>query len=184
MNANRFSLLLLITCLGGAVPRAAGQTGRIAHLSHSGSAATLLSAVAGDNFGLPENRSEFRLDSLVCLNDSMAISYGRSRFVSFQASDAELKKAPWHPNTRQIQYYSGQYQPQRWQEAVQALQQQQPQAKQIGFDKQLKMRGRKKSSSRSQAFPLRPFQYSFWREAAGVVGLGAVGWLLSRKRTA
>lgn len=176
--------ILIGSCLVGSLLGAqtiAAQTGRIAHFSHGGSTAAL--AVA-DNFGLPENRSEYNMDSLVYLNDSMAISYGRYRAVSFRASDAELKKAPWSLSTRQLQYYSGQYQPQRWQEAVQALQQQQPRVKQVGFDKQLKIRGRKKSSSRSQAFPLRPFQYSFWRSAAGVAGLGAVGWLLGRKRAA
>ena len=104
--------------------------------------------------------------------------------MPWRASDAELKKAPWQPNNDQVQYYSGQYQPQRWQEALNDLRQRHPRAKLVGFDKQPKKPGRKKSTSQGQAFPKRPFQYSLWRGLTGVVGLGAVGWLLGRKRTA
>jgi len=162
---------------------AAAQTGRIAHRSHGGSPATL---AAADNFGLPEDRSELIIDSLVCLNDSMAMSYGRYRSVRWGAGDAELRKKPWQSYNNSVQYFSGRYELQKWQEAVQALQQEQPKARLLGFDKQLKTRGRKqrKSASQSQVLPTRPFQYSFWRGAAGVAGLGAVGWLLGRKRAA
>lgn len=183
MKNQLFEPLVVAFVLSVALP-AAAQTGRIAHFSHGGSAATLPAGVAGDNFGLPTRKTEYATDSLVCLNDSMAVSYGRYRSVPWRASDAELKNAPWQPYNNPIQYYSGQYQLQKWQEAVRALQQQQQQAKQIGFDKQLKTRSRRKSSSRSQVLPRRPFQYSFWREAAGVASLGVVGWLLGRKRTA
>jgi hypothetical protein len=165
---------------------AAAQTGRIAHLSHGGSPATLAAAVAADNFGIPTTRSEHAADSLVCLNDSMAMSYGRYRSVPYHASEAELQKASWRPSSYQMQYYSGRYEPQKWQEAVQYLQQRNKEARLVGFDKQLKTRGRKqrKSASQSQSFPKRPFQYSLWRAAVGVAGLGAVSWLLGRKRPA
>ena len=163
---------------------AAAQTGRIAHLSHGGSVATLASAEATDNFGLPPMRSEEMTDSLVCLNDSMAFSYGRYRSVRWQAGEEALKKAAWQPTSEQVQYYSGPYQLQRWEEAVQDLRRQYPEAKLLKFEKQSKKQGRKKSTSQSQAFPKRPFQYSFWRGVAGVAGLGAVGWLLGRKRAA
>jgi hypothetical protein len=142
--------------------------------------------VAADNFGLPSSRSEGVTDSLVCLNDSMALSYGRYRAVRWQAGEEALRKAAWQPTTEHVQYYAGAYHPQRWQEALQDLRRQNPQAKLIGFDKQLKKRRSKKaaSQSQSQALPKRPFQYSFWRGVAGVAGLGAVGWLLGRQRAA
>jgi hypothetical protein len=176
----------LLPCLAvalGAARLAAAQTGRIAHFSHGGSLATLEASVAADNFGLPTTRDEYVTDSLVYLNDSIATRYGRHRSARWGASDAELQKKPWQSYNEPIQYYLGRYEPQKWQEAVQSLQQREkPQAKLIGFDKQLKKLGRKKSTSQSQVFPKRPFQYSFWRGVAGVAGLGAVGWLLGRKR--
>ncbi len=175
------SCLTLLTLLAAS---ATAQTGRIAHLSHSGSAATLGRAVAADNFGLPPNRHEAVVDSLVYLSDSVAIRYARYRSVSRWASDAELEKAPWHSDSRQLQYYSGAYHPQRWEEAVQDLRQQYPQAKLLKFEKQVKKQGRRKSTSQNQAFPKRPFQYSFWRGLGAVAGLGAVGWLLGRQRAA
>ena len=182
MKNQLFMRLVVAFVLSMALP-AAAQTGRIAHFSHGGSVATLAMNAAGDNFGIPHSRGEHAVDSLVCLNDSLAMSYGRYRSVPWQAGEAELKKATWQPYTNQIQYYSGRYEPKKWQEAVQDLQQRNKQARLVGFDKQLKMRGRKKPTSRSAAFPKRPFQYSFWREMAGVAGLGLVGWLLGRQRT-
>lgn len=184
--------LVIAAALGVARP-AAAQTGRIAHLSHGGSPATRGEAVAADNFGLPDKLEQYVTDSLVYLNDSMATRYGRYRSVRWGASDAELQKKPWQSSSNLVQYFWGRYEPQKWQEAVQkwqdamqASQQEQPKLKLIGFDKQLKTKGRKqkKSASQSQAFPRRPFQYSFWRGVAGVAGLGAVGWLLGRKRAA
>jgi len=181
---NRLIERLVVAAVMSTALPAAGQTGRIAHFSHGGSTATLAAAAAADNFGLPTRREEEATDSLVCLNDSMVASYGRYRAVPWRASDAELKKAAWQPYNNSIQYYSGPYHPQRWQEALQDLRRQYPQAKLIGFDKQLKKQGRKKSASQSQALPKRPFQYSFWRGLAAVAGLGAVGWLLGRKSAA
>lgn len=177
--------LALAAALAVARP-AAAQTGRIAHLSHGGSPATLGASVAADNFGLPTTRDEYVTDSLVYLNDSIATRYGRHRAVRWGASDAELQKKPWQSYSEPMQYYLGRYESQKWQEAVQALQQREkPKAKLIGFEKPLKMKGRRqKSASQSQVFPKRPFQYSFWRGVAGVAGLGAVGWLLGRKRAA
>jgi hypothetical protein len=174
--------LAIAAALGAAQPTAA-QTGRIAYFSHGGSAATLAAAEAADNFGLPGNRSEHITDSLVYLNDSLALSYGRFRVARWQEGEEALKKAKWQPNNGQIQYYSQAYHPQRWEEAVQDLRRQNPQAKLIGFDKQLKKPVRKKPTSQL-SFPKRPFQYSFWRAVTGVAGLGAVGWLLGRKRAA
>jgi len=181
----KYLLPCLAAALGAALP-AAAQTGRIAHFSHGGSAATLAAAEAADNFGLPTSRDEYVTDSLVYLNDSMATRYGRYRSVRWGASDAELQKKPWQLSNNPVHYFSGRYEPQKWQAAVQALQQEQPKAKLLGFDKQLKAKGRKqkKSASQSQVLPKRPFQYSFWRGVAGVAGLGAVGWLLGRKRVA
>jgi len=179
---NYFLPCLIAASLGATWP-AAAQTGRIAHFSHGGSVATLAAAEAADNFGIPTSRSEHITDSLVYLNDSLAMSYGRLRVVRWQAGEEELKKAKWQPDNEQVQYYSQAYHPQRWQDAVKDLRRQHPQAKLIGFDKQPKKLGRKKPTSQL-SFPKRPFQYSFWRGVAGVVGLGAVGWLLGRKRAA
>jgi len=175
--------LVVAAALGPARP-ATAQTGRIAHFSHGGSPATLAAAVATDNFGLARHRSELIIDSLVCLNDSVATRYGRFRSVLWGAGEEALKKAPWQRQEEQIQYYSRAYNPQPWEEVVQDLRRQHPEAKLVGFKKQLKKQRRKKSTSQSRAFPQRPFQYSFWRGVAGVAGLGAVGWLLGRKRAA
>jgi hypothetical protein len=185
MKNHLLPYLIAAAALGTARP-AAAQTGRIAHFSHGGSAATLAADVAADNFGLPDKLEQYVTDSLVYLNDSMATRYGRYRSVRWGASNAELQKKPWQSYNELIQYYLGRYESQKWQEAVQALQQREkPKAKLIGFDKQLKMKGRRqKSASQSQVFSRRPFQYSFWRGVAGVAGLGAVGWLLGRKRAA
>ncbi len=179
----KYLLLCFAIAFGSARP-AAAQTGRIAHLSYGGSPATLAAAEAADNFGLARHRSELITDSLVYLNDSVAMSYGRFRSVLWGEGEEALKKVPWQRQEERVQYYSKAYHPQPWQEALQELRRQHPQAKLVGFDKQLKKQRRKKSASQSQAFPPRPFQYSFWRGVAGVAGLGAVGWLLGRQRAA
>jgi hypothetical protein len=172
-------LLLPIALSGSLSLSATAQTGRIALASHAGRVAE-----ASDNFGLPYRSREKRqivIDSLVCKNDSMLIEYSRYRSQLFPASEAAWEKIPWQKHESYQPYYYGPYGQESWEEAVESLQQQYPQAKVVGFDKQLKKRKNKKPAGRIQAFPKRPFQYSYWRGLAGVVALGAVGWLLGRK---
>jgi hypothetical protein len=168
-------VMLAVALSGGLALSASAQTERIALASHAGRVAE-----AGANFGLP-NRREHIVDSLVCKNDSMLTEYSRSRSQLFPASEAEWSKVPWQKQQHYMLYYYGPYEQQSWQEAVESLQQRYPQAKIVGFDKQLKKRKNKKPASHIHVFPKRPFQYSYWRGLAGAVALGAVGWLLGRK---
>lgn len=170
--------MLAIALSGGLALSASAQTGRIALASHAGRAAE-----AGDNFGLP-HREEHVIDSVVCRNDSMLTEYSRSRSRMFIESEAEWRKVPWQKQQHYTLYYYGPYEQQSWQEAVESLQQRYPQAKIVGFDKQLKKRKNKKPSGRVQDFSKRPFQYSYWRALAGAAALGAVGWLLGKKSEA
>ena len=169
---------LAIALSGGLALSASAQTERIALASHAGRV-----AVAGANFGLPTRRANI-VDSWVCNNDSMLTEYSRSRSQLFPASEAEWSKVPWQKQQHYMLYYYGPYEQQSWQEAVESLQQRYPQAKIVGFDKQLKKRKNKKPSGRVQDFSKRPFQYSYWRALAGAAALGAVGWLLGKKSEA
>jgi len=99
----------------------------------------------------------------------------------FIESEAEWRKVPWQKQQHYTLYYYGPYEQQSWQEAVESLKQRYPQAKIVGFDKQLKKRKNKKPSGRVQDLPKRPFQYSYWHGLASVAALGAVGWLLGKK---
>jgi len=75
---------------------------------------------------------------------------------------------------------------------LESIKERNPKAVFIGFDKaqqagqsqKIKKPASKKPSGQIQVFPKRPFQYSYWRELAGTAALGAVGWLLGKKRAA
>lgn len=168
-------VMLAIALSGGLALSASAQTERIALASHAGRVAEV-----GANFGLP-HREGHMIDSVVCRNDSMLTEYSRSRSQMFIKNEAEWSKVPWQKQQLYRLYYYGPYDQQSWQEAVESLKQRYPQAKIVGFDKQLKKHKNKKPSGRVQDLPKRPFQYSYLRWLASAAALGAVGWLLGRK---
>ncbi|MDO7847995.1 hypothetical protein Q5H92_16640 [Hymenobacter sp. M29] len=73
MKIQLFNSLVILALWGSLAQTAVAQTARIAHLSHSGSMATL--EAAADNFGIPP--SHFEADSIEILTDSTAREYGR-----------------------------------------------------------------------------------------------------------
>ncbi|MGI4864116.1 MAG: hypothetical protein ACRYFZ_09360 [Janthinobacterium lividum] len=129
---------------------------------------------------MPDFINQFQVDSIVCVNDTLAIEYGRMRRVPY-LQEPITSKVRWQQTANEVTYYQPRYGQQSWQEAVTALQQQFSGVKLVGFDKQLKKRSRKKPSGYIQPFPKRPFQYSYWHGLATVAALGSVGWLLGRK---
>lgn len=151
---------------------AQGQTGRIAHFSHGGSAATLAAAAGKmDNFGEPVRMFESRVDSVVYQTDSTATIYSHQR-ARYNAADKN-----WHPVAAYDFYYK--YPNLSWAEVVAKLQSEYPQAKFVGFDKKkpvLKPKlPHKKGHTKTAALPP---PRSFWQGLAAVAGCVLVGWLL------
>ena len=178
--------LLLALAASLSLPTAHAQTGRIAHFSHGGSVAAL--AGAADNFGNPALvHVEWKLDTLTYLNDSIAVHRGQARSWISSTSEAS---ATWHREVQGHQYKSYLYpdEPKAPAAIIERLHQRFPQATFIGFHKLMKAKltrpAPRRPSNRSQSFPLRPFQYSFWRGLCSVAAIGAVGWLLGKKRPA
>lgn len=177
------SKLLLVGCvLGSTASPAAGQTGRIAHFSHGGSAVGLGGeAAAADNFGIIPMplRVEWKADTVSYLSDSVAIHSGLSR-TYYRSGEPQTD---WHRRPVEIPYAGNKKllaAPNREWATLDSLHKWYPKAVFIGFNKPKKA-GPKKPSGQMHAFPKRPFQYSYWRELAGAAGLGVVGWLLGRK---
>jgi hypothetical protein len=171
MKAAASKLLFLGCVLESLASPAAAQTGRIALASHAGRVAGAI-----DNFGIvPMPADEWRADTLVYLNDSLALHSGQMRSWRYKQ---QQEKAVWHRRVEEEQYnVSGNPPPQV---VLEELRKYYPKAVFVGFDKwgkRLKM----KPSKGAQLFPKRPFQYSYWRGLAGMAALGAVGWLLGRK---
>lgn len=174
-------LLVALVCAGvGSV--ALGQTGRIALASHGGSVGALMTQEkTEDNFGNP---ATFKADSIQYLSDSTVLLYGRWDYVRRPETTcierlpkkmSQAEAAEYFQNRNNVfdVYWEWEYGSKE---------------KLVGFDKQKKSMPSRpaptKPTKRTQAFPKRPFQYSYWRGLSAVVALGTVGWLLGKKRPA
>lgn len=184
--------LLFVVLAGGLTFSSAAQTGRVAHFSRGRASATL-EAEEGkeDNFGTPmvfpkahtRLNLKWKADTITFLNDSMAIHRGLMTY-----HDDGKTASVWQRSVEVIQRIEGVYyvdesvllNSRGYDFTLSSLRKWYPKAVVIGADK-LKKAAPKKPSGHIQAFPKRPFQYSYWRGLAGVVALGAVGWLLGRK---
>jgi hypothetical protein len=176
MRTNRLITLCCAALLGGSAPLPAlAQTGRIAHFSHGGSAATLAAEeAAADNFGDP--MPYFAPDSVRYLSGKMAVAYGRWQFAHRPASTTDTIRFPEEYSRRQAAVYARQLY---------------ARAKLIGFDsvsspgkisplpKPLPPDKRKKKAAGATS----PAS-SGLRLGSLVVALAAVGWLLGGKKPA
>jgi len=175
--------------LGCAAGPAAAQTGRIAHYSHGGSAATRgAEEAAVDNFGYPVS---FVVQEIKRISDSTAARRGYihnkgerpvNDTIQFLTHDKRAipQGTNWFlPSCGLIQ-------------SLETIRKNNPRAVFSGFEnvqppapssKTIKPVP-KKPSGHIQVSPKRPFQYSYWRGLAGAAALGAVGWLLGKKRAA
>jgi hypothetical protein len=166
--------LLLVALASAFASSSAAQTDRIAYASHSGNATTLLNEEKGvDNFGIPyayshnnHSAEEWKKDSFVSINDSLVEHRGLVRMYN----NSTETYGPWK---HRVDVYIG-----RGNEVVK-----------YNFPKAVlakppQKKPRSKPAGNSSALPVRPFQYSLWRGLGGVVGLGALGWLLGRPRPA
>jgi hypothetical protein len=165
-------LLLVALASALALPSAA-QTGRIAYASHGGHATALLSEGKGvDNFGIPypyahaHRVEEWKRDSFVCINDSLVEHRGLVRMYNNSSEPV----GPWK---HRVDVYIG--------HGSEVIKYNFPKAVLV---KPPKKKPRSKPAGNSSALPVRPFQYSLWRGLAGAAALGAVGWLLGKKRAA
>lgn len=177
---------LLLAALASALAfSSAAQTGRIAHFSHGGSAAVLTTSAKADNFGVVP--TIFEPDSARLLSKHKVIFYGRwigsyptpEQRKATTAIETIGAQGHWPSVESIIEAYKDYYRPFKF----------------INFDStKASYQGNRprrsnkalkpvpeKPSGQIQTFPKRPFQYSYWRGLAGVVGLGAVGWLLGKK---
>ena len=181
--------LLLVALASAFAFSSAAQTGRVAHYSHGGRAATLVDEEV-DNFGIhPMPVAQWEADTLTYQSDSVAIHSGSYKTFGTHGKP----KTDWHREVQEIKY-AGSNQAitssSDTEITVNLLREWYPNTVFIGFDKLKKPAPKKagfpkpaprKSSGRIQAFPKRPFQYSYWHGLASAAALGAVGWLLGRK---
>ena len=164
--------LLLVVLASALAFSSVAQTGRIAYASHGGNATALLSEGKGiDNFGIPypypHRADEWKRDSFVCVNDSLVEHRGLVRAYN-NATDTY---APWK---HRVDVYIG--------HGNEIIKYNFPKAVLVKPPK--KKPRSSKPAGNSSALPVRPFQYSLWRGLAGAAALGAVGWLLGKKRAA
>jgi len=174
--------LLLVTLASALAFSSAAQTGRIAHYSHGGSVVTLVGEEeAKDNFGEP--MPHFEPHTIRYLSDSTVLAYGQWLHCSYCKDRKNQRVEELYPKMTRGQ--AANYLKNRYHWITLTL---------LDFDSLSapvkKGRLRQKSghkptpAGQSHAFPNRPFQYSYWRGLAGAAALGAVGWLLGKKRAA
>ena len=170
------ALLLLAVCATPAV----AQTARIAHFSHSGSAATL--AEAADNFGLPSHPT-FLADSIKLISDTVAVEYGR--WNGYRVTKEEAKE-----KTHLVRLAT----PATKQQLLKEYQLYRPHVKLIGFDSTAKpvesapvLKKQKLKRKKSAAFvvPLSPPSHPGVALAiAAILVLAGAGWLLGERPVA
>lgn len=181
---------LYVVLASGLAFSSAAQTGRVAHFSRGGASATLEAEERKeDNFGTPVvppkkfTHLKWKVDTITFLNDSMAIHRGLMMAYYEDGKPA----AGWQRTVEVIQRVEGVYYADNAAmfalHDLNSLRKWYPRAVIVGSDK-LKKAAPKKPSGRVQALPRRPFQYSYWQRLAGAAALGAVGWLLGKKRAA
>jgi hypothetical protein len=85
-----FRLWILLALAAGLSHAAPAQTAHIAHLSHSGGAATLVEAGMLDNFGIIP--PYFAVDSVRLLSDTMALEYVRWNFMHSEQESLREQK--------------------------------------------------------------------------------------------
>jgi len=174
--------LLFVALASTVALSSAAQTGRIAHYSHGGSAAKLMDEEeAKDNFGalMPH----FEPDTIRYLSDSTVLAHGQWRHCSYCKDRKNQRVQELYPKMTRGQ--AANYLKNLYPRVTLTL---------LDFDslsapvKKGRLRQkdghRQKPAGQIQAFPKRPFQYSYWRGLAGAAALGAVGWLLGKKRAA
>lgn len=182
--------LLFITLINGVLVLPSGaQTGRIAHFSHGGSTETLaIGIAAADNFGYPVR---FVLQEVRRISDSTAVRRGYVEQVDKHLVNDTIQFLTH--DKRAVPRDDGWFLPSCGTiQSLESMRKEYPMAVFIGFDKaQSPVRinkkvkpAPKKPSGHMEAFPKRPFQYSYWRGLASAAALGAVGWLLGKKRIA
>ena len=168
----------------------AAQTGRVAHFSRGGASTTLEAEERKeDNFGTPMvfpkalTHLKWKADTITFLNDSMAIHRGLVMAYYKDGKPASV----WQQSSEVIQRIEGVYYADNavmfTLHDLSSLRKWYPKAVIVGADR-LKKAVPKKPSGYRQAFPKRPFQYSYWRGLASAAAVGAVGWLLGKKRAA
>jgi len=170
MRINRLIMLCCAAFLGSSALLTAAQTGRIAHLSHGGSAATLAAAAAaGDNFGLWE---EYKYAKITRLNDSLVLVEGQRRWPG----------GAWQPLKVQ-QYHDCARHSASPKEIMTKLRKQFPEAVFVGFEaanSRKAKRKRRKAALTGATAPQSPAP-GRWLALAVVAGLGTMGWLLPGK---
>ena len=169
MRFSFFSSLCFASLLGSP---ALAQTGRIAHLSHGGGTATLVTAERADNFGIPP--TEYKYERVTRLNDSMMLVEGQQRGYGSQR--------PWQPVQWQQQFHwAGQ--PERSQQMLGYLRKQYAEAQLVGFDTTATSPLRRKKSGTTlitQPPGSTRLPGSSWALLA-LAALAGAGWRLSAK---
>jgi hypothetical protein len=173
MLTNRLITLGFTAFLGSsALLPVLAQTGRIAHFSHGGSAATLVAEeAAADNFGDP--MPYFAPDSVRFLSGKTAVAYGRWQFAYRPTVTTDTIRFPEEYSRRQAAVYTRQLY---------------TRARLVGFDsvrgpgeaRPLPPSGKHEKKSATRKSPMS----SGLGLGTLVVALAAVGWLLGGNKAA
>ncbi|MBO2008246.1 hypothetical protein [Hymenobacter negativus] len=180
-----FLLFPVVLLVAGAMRPVAAQTARIAHFSHSGSAATLDAAV--DNFGTPP--SHFVADSIEILSDSTAREYGK--WMGYHSSAEKTNIVQFAYPRRNPAYGKS------VKDYIAGQQKYRPQVKVIKHDTVTaatkpgseipapkKQKTKRKKSAFLPATPAPPQHPGVALAVAAILVLTGAGWLLGERRPA
>ncbi|MDO7877491.1 hypothetical protein Q5H93_22320 [Hymenobacter sp. ASUV-10] len=173
---------LLPALLSAAVfPRAAAQTARIAHFSHSGSEETLAEAGTLDNFGIIP--PYFEVDSVQLLSDTTALEYGRWNYMHREQENLREQK------TNLVTYPKRYGWGQKKQLALH-YQENSPKMKVLGFDSvaapaipapALKTQKAKRKKAAFLLTVPAPPHPGVWVGVAAILLFAGAGWLLGER---